>query len=90
MKDIVKNLTFQEHEINSICEAIILAQNAIGDRLTNQHNDWDNELRQKIKALDSILKTIYTTEYKELPQPPETEDNSLCSDFEQSLPYIEP
>jgi hypothetical protein len=90
MKDIVKYLTFEEHEINSICEAIILAQDNIGNKkCINSNHIWNSELDAKITALDAILKKIYTTEYRELPQPPESEIH-LCNEVQQSLPFLDP
>lgn len=86
----VKHLTFEEHEINTLCEAIILAQDNIGEKKTIVANgEWNNNINSKISALDAILKKIFTSEYRELPQPPEDEIR-LCNEVKQSLPFIDP
>lgn len=83
----VKHLTFEEHEINALCEAIILAQDSLGDKRSfSKTNNWDAEITQKINVLDAILKSVYTREYRELPEPPET-DNGLYNEHQQSLPF---
>jgi hypothetical protein len=87
MKIQVKHLTFEEHEINALCEAIILAQDSLGDKRSfGKSNNWDAEITHKINLLDAILKSVYTSEYRELPEPPET-DNSLYNEQQQSLPF---
>jgi hypothetical protein len=87
MKIQVKHLTFEEHEINALCEAIILAQDSLGDKRSfGKTNNWDAEITQKISVLDAILKSVYTTEYRELQEPPET-DNSMYNQQQQSLPF---
>lgn len=86
----VKHLTFEEHEINAICEAIILAQESLGDKKTMGKNKvWDELVVDKISRLDAILKAIYSSDYRGLPEP-EEEQVHLCNEVKQSLPFIEP
>ena len=84
----IKNLTFTQDEINSICEAIIIAQNSIGDKKSGLSSiDWNNKINNKISALDDILKKIYTTEYRKLPEPEDLQESSVCDKQQQSLPF---
>jgi len=87
MKIKVKHLTLEEHEINALCEAIILAQDSLGDKRSfSKTNNWDAEIDSKIKLLDTILREVYTREYRDLPEPSE-EDNNLYNEQQQSLPF---
>jgi len=84
----IKTLTFTENEINSICEAIIIAQDAIGDKRSLLSNiEWNIKIDSKIVALDTILRQIYTTEYKALPEPEDFQESHLCDEQQQSLPF---
>lgn len=94
MRTTVKTLTFTEDEINSICEAIIIAQDAIGDKRTLSENwellsniQWNIKINNKIVALDTVLRKIYTTEYKGLPEPEDFQEASLCNEQQQHLPF---
>jgi hypothetical protein len=94
MRTIVKTLTFTEDEINSICEAIIIAQDAIGDKRKLSKNwellsniQWNIKINNKIITLDTVLRKIYTTEYKGLPEPEDFQASSLCNEQQQHLPF---
>ena len=64
----VKYLLFREREIQELVDAIITKQNCIGD-LKNSNEDWNRQMDERINRLESILKSIITTHYVELPQP---------------------
>jgi hypothetical protein len=84
----IKTLIFTEDEINSICEAIIIAQDAIGDKRSLLSNiEWNIKIDSKIVTLDTILRKIYTTEYKGLPEPQDLQESCLRDEQQQSLPF---
>jgi hypothetical protein len=68
-KHYCKTILFFEEEIGTLQDAILTAQNWWGDSKTGNVN-WDSTCQARIDRLEAVYKSIVTTHWKELPEPP--------------------
>jgi hypothetical protein len=67
-----KTLFFFDYQVQTLLDAIIIAQNSWGDK-KNGTPDWDKTCQSRIDELERIFKHIITTGWKDLPTPPTKE-----------------